>query len=229
MNTADLFKERSAVRRLIALLGTIGLCLGIMTLTPIAQASNGAAQAPNSATDAKKPGPPAKPKSPEVAPACTLTDPDSPNSEWATCVVADVEFLGAPDSDGNATAELTVTSQEDISDAVVSVSLNQNLSMVSAPGFGNLKSSVSGVGPVSTLSQSVDLTAGATQTFRFDVRAAAKGYATIQARVKTGDARTNAVDETTYAARWGLPIRRRRGLHRSPRRSGPLGRSVRGP
>ena len=45
MNTpVNLFKARSAVRRLVALLGTIALCLGILALTPIAQASNGAAR-----------------------------------------------------------------------------------------------------------------------------------------------------------------------------------------
>ena len=38
MKTTDLFNERSALRRLVALLGTIALCLGIMVLTPVAQA-----------------------------------------------------------------------------------------------------------------------------------------------------------------------------------------------
>ncbi len=46
MTTTHAFTHpRSAARRLVALLGTIALCLGILALTPIAQASNGARQA----------------------------------------------------------------------------------------------------------------------------------------------------------------------------------------
>ena len=195
--TQTLKNRRSAVRRSVAVLGTAALCLGVMALSPIGQATASGGHASVAASSDKKPGKPAKPApAPEPAPGCTLTDPDSPNNEFAMCVVADVE-LGAPDADGNATATLTVTSQEDVSDAVVSVSLNQNLSMVSAPGFGNLQSSPSGIGPVSTLSQTVNITAGATRTFSFAVHAASKGYATIQAKVKTGNPRTSASDEST--------------------------------
>ncbi len=51
MKTTDLFNRRSTARRLMALLGTLALCLGIVAATPVAPASNAASGRPAAGAD----------------------------------------------------------------------------------------------------------------------------------------------------------------------------------
>ncbi len=155
MNPTHTLKRRSAVRRSVAVLGTAALCLGVMALSPMGQATASGGHASQAAGSDKKPGKPAKPApAPEPAPSCTLTDPASPNSEFAVCTIVSVDADETPSLDGPSNVSVTVRTELPVKNAVLELSASKDLSIVSAPGFGNAPNGVSGVGAVSSVSRS---------------------------------------------------------------------------
>ena len=198
MHSRNSLTSRLALRRPVAVLGTAALCLGIMALAPVAQGSAPASSAAQAASAAK----PGKPDQPAPAPApaagCTLTDPASPNSEFSMCTVVSVNADETPSLGGPSNVSVTVRTEQAVKNAVLELSASKNLSLVSAPGFGNAANGLAGVGAVSSVSRSVSLAAG-TQTYNVSVQLA-KGdaYGTIQARLNTGDAKTDGYGEKTW-------------------------------
>ena len=184
--TRSLQRTGWTVRRLLALVAVAALCLGLASMPPASAQAAGK----------NKPGKAATPAAaPEAPAACTLTHPDRPKDEWAMCTVADVELQSTPAIGKTTKAILTVKSQVAVDDAQIMLSVNENFSVTDGDGFGDARTRASGVGPVSTISRSADLAAGGSKTYEFTVRAVSKGYGVVQARVKTGDARTAAGDE----------------------------------
>ena len=175
------------------MLGTAALCIGVMALAPITQAT---ATAGHAAQAASKPGKPAKPAPPPTPkPGCTLTDPDQPNNEFAYCTIVHATLASSPAAGKPVDLQVTVTSQDDVPSGVLQVGANQSLSLSAPAGFSGLQHSASGVGQMNAVSDSISLAAGQTRTYTFQVQATGKGTGVIQAYFKTGDARTSGMDE----------------------------------
>lgn len=196
--------SRLASRRPLAVLDTAALCLSVLSLAPVAQATASvtaatAASDPSVAPEPDKGAPEQPEAAPTTAPNCTLTEPDQPDAEFARCSIVTVDAASAPSLTGDTTVAVTVRTQRPVKNAVLQLSSTTNLSIVSAPGFGAARPGVSGVGAVSSFSRPISSEAHGYQIYYVTVRAT-KGqpYATVQARLKTGDAQTNASGERTW-------------------------------
>ena len=132
---------------------------------------------------------------PAAAPDCDLTAGDGPKDEFADCATVAVSAGSTPAVGATTTIDVAVQSVKDLSGATLSIGVNDVFDVVTSTGFADAGTKASGVGTLTVVSRSVDVTAGQTAHFSIDVTGTKGGTGVVQARLDAKNDQYSNSDE----------------------------------
>ncbi|KAA1420233.1 hypothetical protein F0U44_07380 [Nocardioides humilatus] len=131
----------------------------------------------------------------QAAPECELVLGDAAKDEFATCSEVALTFATTPDVGATTRVDIEVTSVKDLHGATLTLGVNDLFDLTSSSGFADAGTQLSGVGPLSTVSRTVDVTAGQTTHLSVEVTGSKAGIGIVQARLDTTGGAFDSGDE----------------------------------
>ncbi|KAA1420237.1 calcium-binding protein [Nocardioides humilatus] len=134
-----------------------------------------------------------------AAPECDINIGDHAEDEFANCADVVLSFESTAGLGVTTTVDVAVTSVKDLSDATLTIGLNDGFALAGADGFSDAGTQASGAGDLSAVSRTIDVTADATSHFSIDVTGVKAGTGIIKATLDANNNAFNGGDELGVA------------------------------
>jgi Ca2+-binding RTX toxin-like protein len=154
-----------------------------------------------------KPGQLAAPK--PAGPDCDLSLGDSPKDEFANCTDVVLSAGSTPDLGATTTIDVAVTSVTDLTGAKLTLAVNDGFEIASADGFSDAGDKASGVGTLSAVARTIDVTANQAAHFSIDVTGVKGGTGIVQASLNAANNAFDGGDELDVQLGSAAPVSQR--------------------